>query len=85
MVVKIKSRVMAPLVPELEEAAQVKCYLAHTLVVKQIFTSRVKIKVLKLLARGPWSKIIEERIKHQNGETSWVGEIGSELRGSYEL
>ena len=43
MVVKIKSRVMAPLallVPELEEAAQV---------VKQIFTSKAKIKVLKLL------------------------------------
>ena len=51
MVVKIKSRVMAPLalVPELEEAAQVKCYLASTLVVKQIFTLQVKIKVLKLL------------------------------------
>jgi hypothetical protein len=65
MVVKIKSRVMAPLallVPELEEAAQVKCYLAHTLVVKQIFTSKAKIKVLKLLRSESSIKMVRPAI-----------------------
>lgn len=49
MVVKIRSRVMAPpaLVQELEEVAQDKCYLANTPAVKQIYTSKVKIKVPK--------------------------------------
>jgi len=54
MVVKISSSHMAPLalVPELEEGVQTRCCLASALVVKLIYTSRLKIKMLKLLRSG---------------------------------
>lgn len=76
MVVKIRSRVMAPpaLVPELEEGAQPRCYLASTLVVKLIYTSQVKIRVLKLLRRESSIKMARPAIDSISRENSWVKE-----------
>lgn len=72
MVVKIKSRAMAPpaLVPELEEVAQVRCFLASTLVVRLIYTSQVKIKVLKLLRSESSIKMARPAIDSISRENS---------------
>jgi hypothetical protein len=76
MVVKIRSRVMAPpaLVPELEEGAQDRCYLASTLVVKLIYIKVVKTKVLKLLRSESSIKIMRPAIDSILRENSWVKE-----------
>ena len=77
MVVKIRSRVMAPpaLVPELEEGAQDRCYLASTLVVKLIYIRQVvKTKVLKLLRSESSIKIMRPAIDSILRENSWVKE-----------